>query len=61
MLSTKLPEFQEYSPTFYKPHTLKSLSVLLILLFALSQSNFLESMAERFSLTDSGKDSTTTS
>ena len=41
VLATKNHEFQEYSPTFYKPHTLKSLFLLLLILFGLSQSSIL--------------------
>ena len=47
MLATKNHEFQEYSPTFYKPHTLKSLFLLLVILFFLSQSNFLGNLASQ--------------
>jgi phosphatidylserine synthase 2 len=42
VLATKNHEFQDYSPTFYKPHTLKSLTVLLLILFIFSQTDFLE-------------------
>ena len=54
ILANKNHEFQEYSPTFYKPHTLKSMALLLAILLLLSQSNFLETLAERFSMTDGG-------
>lgn len=50
-------EFQEYSPTFYKPHTLKSLSLLILILFGFSQSDFLERLAETTSLTDAENNS----
>jgi len=53
-------EFQEYSPTFYKPHTLKSLALLLLILYVLSQRDYLESLAESLSLTK-GANQTTSS
>ena len=55
VLATKNHEFQDYKPLFYKPHTLTSLLLLLALLFIFSQSNYLETVAERFSLTDVSK------
>lgn len=42
VLASKNHEFQDYSPTFYKPHMLKSLVVLLAIIFTLSQTDFLE-------------------
>ena len=38
-------EFKEYSPLFYRPHTLTSLVALLATLWLLSQGDFLVNMA----------------